>query len=64
MDCNLCIWVYYQRIFWVSIVSVFSISLDLSNFMLILNEIVLLLKKKKMAEPVHEQWFMWMSIIQ
>ena len=32
--------------------------------MLILNEIVLLLKKKKMAEPVHEQWFMWMSIIQ
>ena len=48
----------------VSIVSVFSISLDLSNFMLILNEIVLLLEKKKMAEPVHEQWFMWMSIIQ
>ena len=48
----------------VSIVSVFSISLDLSNFMLILNEIVLLLKKKKMAEPVHEQWFMWMAIIQ
>ena len=35
---------------------------DLSNFMLILNEIVLLLKKK-MTKLVHKQRVMWMSIM-